>query len=136
VSDATVTPTASFEVAGIRLVARDFTWPSRGDTPVELLVPMPGGGTASASGKLARGLSGLDLDVTLAGVDVAAAGPYLPLRGRTPGSSAAAPSTTFEPLAIAARSTASLADLAVVDGERRLPLVSSGPSAHARGPPR
>jgi hypothetical protein len=122
VSDAAVSPTARFEVSAMRLVARDVTWPSRGPTAVELRATMPGGGTVSAAGQLDQGMTGADLDVTVAGVDVAAARAYLPLRGRLTGKASArlALKASFEPLAAGARGTASLADLAVVDGERRL----------------
>jgi hypothetical protein len=122
VTDATVNPPARIELAGMRLVARDVTWPSRGPTPVELRVPMPGGGLITAGGQIARGLAGLDLDLTLAGVDVASVRSYLPVRGRLAGKASArlALTATFQPLAIGARGSASLADLAVVDGERRL----------------
>jgi hypothetical protein len=76
----------------------------------------------SARGQLGVAPVGLDLDVALDGVDLAPAQPYLPLRGRIAGKASARLKigATVEPLALTARGTASLVDLAVADGERRL----------------
>ena len=121
-TDAAVSPPARFEVAGVRFVARDFTWPSRGPTSLRLRAPMPGGGSVSARGQLAGAPAGLDLDVTLDGVDVASARPYLPLRGQIAGKASAKlkVNVTMEPLALTARGTAALADLTVTSGQQQL----------------
>ncbi|HEX7786217.1 MAG TPA: DUF748 domain-containing protein, partial [Methylomirabilota bacterium] len=41
VVDAAVSPAARIEVAGVRLVARDFAWPSRAPVPVQMDAPTP-----------------------------------------------------------------------------------------------
>src|SRR5262249_1887834 len=117
-----VTPAARVDVAGVRLVARDFTWPSRGPTDVRLRAPMPGGGTLRARGQLGLAPAKLDLTVILNDVDVTPARPYLPVRGQIAGKASGNPqvTATVEPLAITARGTASLDNLAVADGQRPL----------------
>jgi Domain of Unknown Function (DUF748) len=122
VVDGAATPAARFEVAGVRLMARDFSWPPRGPTAVHLQAPMPGGGSLSARGQLALAPAKLDLDVVLNDVDVAPAQPYLPLRGRIAGKASGnlQVNATVEPLAITARGTASLNNLAMAERERPL----------------
>src|SRR5260370_28511783 len=48
--DAAVSPTARVEIAGVRLTARDFSWPARAPIPVRLETPTPGAGTVTARG--------------------------------------------------------------------------------------
>jgi Domain of Unknown Function (DUF748) len=122
VVDGAVSPAARFEVAGVRLLARDFSWPSRGPTAVHLQAPMPGGGSLNAHGQLALAPAKLDLDVVLNDVDLAPAQPYLPVRGRIAGKARAnlQVNATVEPLAITARGTASLDNLAMAERERPL----------------
>jgi len=118
--DAGVSPTARIDVAGVRLVARDFVWPARGPIPVRLEMPTPGAGSLTASGQLDVASRSLTLQVTPNGVDLAPAQPYLPLRGRVAGKASGdvQVKATLDPFAITARGTATLADLAVADGDR------------------
>ena len=118
--DAAVSPTARIDVVGVRLVARDFVWPARAAIPVRLEMPTPGAGSLTASGQLDVASRSLTLQVTPNGVDLAPAQPYLPLRGRIAGKASGdvQVKATLDPLVITARGTATLADLAVADGDR------------------
>jgi hypothetical protein len=120
--DAAVSPTARIEVAGVRLVARDFTWPARGPIPVRLEMPTPGSGRLTASGQLDVAARRLEMQVTPRDVDVAPVEPYLPLRGHIAGKASGdlQVKAALDPLAIAATGTASLADLALADETRPL----------------
>jgi len=118
--DAAVSPPARFEVNGVRLAARDFQWPARGPIPMELDLSTPGAGTLIARGKLDLTARALEAQVTPSGVDLSSARPYLPVRGRIAGKASGdlQVKATLEPLTITARGTATLADLAVADGDR------------------
>ena len=118
--DAGVSPTARIEVAGVRLVARDFVWPARAPIPVRLEMPTPGAGSLTASGPLDVASRSFTLQVTPNGVDLAPAQPYLPVRGRVAGKASGdlQVKVTLDPFAITARGTVTLADLAVADGAR------------------
>jgi hypothetical protein len=120
--DGAVSPPARFELAGVRLRARDFAWPARGPVPVDVQGPLPGGGSLAIKGDLALARPGLDAQVVLRGADLAQVRPYLPLRARVTGKAAGDLNLklTLEPLAIAARGTAALSDVAVTDGDRTL----------------
>lgn len=126
VIDRVVRPAARLDIAGGRLVARDLAWPPRGPAAVELMVPTPGGGSLSASGRVDLGARGLDLQVVLRGADVASVLPYLPLRGRISGRASGnlQVMATLDPLAIGAHGTASLDDVSLTDGDR--PLLEVG----------
>ncbi len=120
--DAAVSPAARIDVAGVRLVARDFAWPARAPVPVRLEMPTPGAGSLTASGQLDLAGRSLTLQVTPSGVDLAPAQPYLPVRGRVTGKASGdvQVKATLDPLTITARGTATLADLALADGDRPL----------------
>lgn len=122
VVDATVRPAARFELANTRLVARDLTWPARGPVPFRLSLPAPGGGTVSAEGELALAAWRLTAKVVLNGVDLDVARPYVPVRARVGGKASGTLEVDagFDPLAITARGSAALADLALADGDRPL----------------
>lgn len=123
--DAAVSPAARLDVAGVRLVARDFGWPARAPIPVELEAPTPGSGTLSARGSLDLTTRSLEMHVIPRGVDLAPARPYLRLRGRVAGKASGdlQVKATLDPLTITARGAASLADLALADGGR--PVVTA-----------
>ena len=123
--DAAVSPTARVEVAGVRLSARDFTWPARAPIPVRLETPTPGAGSVTARGSLDLTGQSLDLEIHPAGVDLAPMQPYLPVRGQAAGKASGDLKlhATLEPLTITARGTASVADMALGDGGR--PLVTA-----------
>ena len=111
--DAAVSPTARVEIAGVRLTARDFSWPARAPIPVRLETPTPGAGTVTAHGSLDLTGRSLDLELHPAGVDLAPMQPYLPVRGQAAGKASGDLKlhATLDPLAITARSTASVAGL-------------------------
>jgi hypothetical protein len=123
--DAAVSPTARVEIAGVRLTARDFTWPARAPIPVRLETPTPGAGTVTARGSLDLIGKSLDLELHPAGVDLAPMQPYLPVRGQAAGRASGDLKihATLDPLAITARGIASVADMALGDGGR--PLVTA-----------
>ncbi len=120
ITDAAVSPVARLEVTGARLSSRDFQWPARGPIPVQLDMSAPGSGTISSKGQLDLTTRTIEAQVTPRGVDLSPARPYLPLRGRIAGKASGdlLVKATLEPLAITARGTATLADLAVADGDR------------------
>ncbi len=118
--DAAVSPPARLEVTGTRLTARDFHWPTRAPIPVQLEMSTPGAGTLSAKGQLDLTARTLEAQVTPSGVDLSPVRPYLPLRGRISGKASGdlRVKATLEPLSITARGAATLADLALADGDR------------------
>ena len=118
--DAAVSPPARLEVAGVRLAARDFQWPARGAIPVQLDMSTPGSGTLTAKGQLDLTARTIEAQVTPSGMDLSPVRPYLPVRGRIAGKASGdlQVKATLEPLAITARGAATLADLAVADGDR------------------
>ncbi|HVQ74046.1 MAG TPA: DUF748 domain-containing protein [Candidatus Binatia bacterium] len=118
--DGTVSPAARLDIAGIRLVARDVAWPARAPMPVRLRASVAGGGTVRGTGQVVPEPAALDLAMVLDAVDLAAAQPYLPLRGRLAGKASGTlqVKAALQPLAITARGTATLADLAIADGDR------------------
>ncbi len=118
--DAAVSPPARLEVAGVRLAARDFQWPARGAIPVQLDMSTPGSGTLTAKGQLDLTARTIEAQVTPSGMDLSPVRPYLPVRGRITGKASGElqVKATLEPLAITARGAATLADLAVADGDR------------------
>ena len=123
--DAAVSPTARVEIAGVRLTARDFTWPARAPIPVRLETPTPGAGTVTARGSLDLAGQSLDLEIHPAGVDLAPMQPYLPVRGQAAGKASGDLKihATLDPLAITGRGTASVTDMALGDGGH--PLVTA-----------
>ena len=125
IMDAAVTPAAKVEIAGVRLVAREFTWPARAPIPVRLETPTPGAGTVTARGALDLTHQSLDLELLPAGVDLAPMQPYLPVRGQATGKASGDLQlhVTLDPLAITARGTASVTDMGLGDGGK--PLVSA-----------
>ena len=126
--DGAVNPAARLAFAGIRLVARDVAWPARGPTGLELEAPMPGGGRLTARGQLNLAAPSRDasLQVVLNDVALAPVQPYVPVRGRVSGqvSGDLEVKVALDPVAVTARGTASLVDLAVADGDR--PLLTVG----------
>jgi uncharacterized protein involved in outer membrane biogenesis len=122
VLDAAVSPAARIEVAGVRLAARDFTWPARAPVPVTLDAPTPGAGTLGARGTLDLAARTLQMQLTPSGVDLAPMQPYLPLRGRVAGRASGdlQLKAALEPLAITARGTAAVTDMALADASQPL----------------
>ena len=120
--DAAVSPVARIEVAGVRLAARDFTWPARAPVPVRLDAPTPGAGTLSAHGTIDLAARTLEMQLTPSGVDLAPMRPYLPLRGRVAGRASGdlQMKAALEPLAISARGTATVTDMALADSSQPL----------------
>jgi uncharacterized protein involved in outer membrane biogenesis len=125
VLDEAVSPSARIEVAGVRLTARDFAWPARGPVPVRLDAPTPGAGTIGARGTLDLAARTLEMQITPSGVDLAPMQPYLPIRGRVAGRASGdlQLKAALEPLAVTARGTATVTDMALADGSQ--PLVTA-----------
>ncbi len=126
VIDHAVSPAARLDLAGIRLAVRGLAWPARGPVTVELGMPTPGTGRLEARGQIDLAARGLDLRVVVAGADLGPARPYVPWRSRVSGKASAdlEVRATLSPLAVTARGRASLADLAVADGDRPLLTVA------------
>jgi Domain of Unknown Function (DUF748) len=128
VVDAAVSPAARLAFSGVGLVIRDIAWPARGATALQLEAPMPGGGRLTARGQLSLGSPRRDasLHVVLSDVALAPVQPYVPVRGRVGGqvSGDLEVKLALDPFAVSARGTASLADLAVADGNRPLLTVA------------
>jgi hypothetical protein len=126
VTDGAVNPAARIDLSGVRLAARNFTWPPRAPMPIELRVGTPGGGTVTARGALDIAARGFDGRVALGGVDLAPVHPYLLLRAQVAGKASGdlAVTARLEPLAIAVRGDAAVADVALAEGNR--PLVAVG----------
>ncbi len=120
IRDAAVSPSARIEVAGVRLGAQDFAWPARGPIPVQVDMPTPGAGRLTARGQRDLAARTLDLEVAPRGVDMAPLQPYLPVRGRIAGKATGdfQVEAALEPLTITARGAATIADLALADGDR------------------
>ncbi len=118
--DAAVSPPARLEVTGVRLAARDFQWPARGAIPVQLDMSTPGSGTLAAKGQLDLTARTIEAQATPSGMDLSPVRPYLPVRGRIAGKASGdfQVKAALEPLTITARGAATLADLAVADGDR------------------
>ncbi|HUP34237.1 MAG TPA: DUF748 domain-containing protein [Candidatus Limnocylindria bacterium] len=118
--DAAVSPAARLEVTGMRLAAQDFHWPARGAIPVQLDLSTPGAGTLAAKGQLDLTARTLEAQVTPSGMDLSPVRPYLPVRGRIAGTASGnlQVKATLDPLTITARGAATLADLAIADGDR------------------
>jgi uncharacterized protein involved in outer membrane biogenesis len=126
--DGAVSPPARLAFAGVGLVVHNIAWPARGATALQLQAPTPGGGRLTARGQLNLGGPRRDasLHVVLSDVALAAVQPYVPVRARVGGqiSGDLEVKVNLDPLAISAQGTASLADLAVADGDR--PLLTVG----------
>jgi uncharacterized protein involved in outer membrane biogenesis len=118
--DGAVSPPTSADLSAVRLVARDFAWPARAPTAIELQATTPNGGSVRAQGQLDLARRGADVKVTLRGVDVAQAQPYLPVSARIAGRATADLQimAQLDPLAVSARGTAALGDLALGEGDR------------------
>lgn len=125
IADAMATPPVRAEITGVRLEARDFTWPARRPVPIDLRVPMPGGGTVTAQAQIAAGANTLDGKVTATGVDLAPFAAYVPVRARVAGKASAdlAVSLALEPFNVTARGRAGVANVSVSDSNR--PLVTA-----------
>ena len=83
--DKMATPPARAEIGNIALGLTDVTWPARGATSIELAAALPGGGLVSFAGRAESEQRRARGKLTLKNVDLAAAQPYLPIRGRVSG---------------------------------------------------
>jgi hypothetical protein len=89
---------------------------------VRLDAPTPGAGTLSAQGTIDLAARTLEMQLTPSGVDLAPMQPYLPLRGRVAGRASGdlQMKAALEPLAISARGTATVTDMALADSSQPL----------------
>jgi len=108
--DGTVTPATRVELTDVRLGLRDLVWPGGRPVAVRLAATAPGGGRVSARGQIAIDARAADLKVSMAGVDLAPARAYLPVRASVGGKAGADLDVraTWEPLAITARGAVGL----------------------------
>ena len=122
VVDGAVSPPARVELGDLRLTAKDVTWPARGPTSIQLQAALPGGGSASAEGRLGPDARSLDLKVALRDVDLALTRAYLARRGTVAGKAGGDfdVKVALDPLAITARGAASISDLSISDGRQAL----------------
>ena len=120
--DDSVEPAARLQVRGTRLEVRNFTWPVK--QPAEALVatPMPRGGRLEGRGTFQVDPSRMDVRVTLAGVALSPAQPYLPVGARLSGNvdGEAHISARFEPFTLSVRGNAAVKELAIGDANRQL----------------
>src|SRR6185369_7713365 len=122
VVDGAVSPPARVELGDLRLTAKDVTWPARGPTAIQLQAALPGGGSASAEGRLGPDARSLDLKMALRDVDLAVTRGYLARRGTVAGKAGGDfdVKVALDPLAITARGAASISDLSISDGPQAL----------------
>ena len=120
--DGVVSPPARAELGDLRLTAKDVTWPARGPVPIQVNAALPGGGSASAEGRLGPDARSLDLKVALREVDLALTRGYLARRGTVAGKAGGDfdVKVALEPFAVTARGAASMSDLSVSDGGQAL----------------
>ena len=83
--DRVPTPDVRLDVAGARLVVRDFVWPSRSPARVELTSPMPTGGRVEVGGTVQLEPMRLVARAVLDAVAIDPVQPYLPIEGRVAG---------------------------------------------------
>ena len=125
--DASVSPPARLRVAPIRLSARDVTWPNRRPAQVKLSATTPEAGTVEAEGTVSPGPIRFELRTRVTGVALAPYRAYVPLPARLQGRLEADLALTGQvgaPMQLTARGTATLADLALTDGDR--PILTVG----------
>ena len=122
VADAVVNPPARADLSDVALTVKDVTWPARGPTSIQLRAGLPGGGSASAQGRVAADARSLALKLALRDVDLALTRGYLARRGLVSGRAGGDFDVTLalDPLAATARGDVSISDLAVSDGDEAL----------------
>jgi outer membrane protein OmpA-like peptidoglycan-associated protein len=120
--DDSVEPAARFQVRGSRLEVHNFTWPVKAPAEVALATPMPRGGRLEGRGTFRVDPSRMDVRVTLAGVALSPAQPYLPVGARLTGNvdGDAQISARFEPLSVSVRGSAAVKELGIGDASRQL----------------
>ena len=120
--DDSVEPAARFQIRGTRLEVRNFTWPVKVPAEVVLATPTPRGGRLEGRGTFQVDPSRMDVRVTLAGVALSPAQPYLPIAARVTGSvdGEAQISARFDPFVLSIRGGAAVNELGVGDANRQL----------------
>jgi len=123
--DGAVTPPARIEVAGARLVVRDFAWPSRSPAKVELTSPMPGGGQLNITGTVQLEPMRLEARAILDGVALEPAQSYVPIEGRLAGKVTGdlTMKLGLEPTAVQVAGQARLQAFRLDDGDRAVVTV-------------
>jgi hypothetical protein len=123
--DGITTPPARFDVAGARLVMRDFTWPATKAVVFELATPTPVAGRLTATGTVTLDAVHIAARATLDSVSVEPAQPYLPIEGRVAGrlTGELGMQLTLEPLAVRITGDARLQGFRLNDGDRALVAV-------------
>jgi uncharacterized protein involved in outer membrane biogenesis len=120
VVDASVRPAARFEIPRARLAMQDVAWPSRTPARLQVSATLPVSGELDASGTFQVEPSRMDLKVTLKGVALAPARPYVPIRARFQGKLDADATLTgaFDRSALTIRGTASVSSFELRDANR------------------
>jgi uncharacterized protein involved in outer membrane biogenesis len=119
--DRRVSPARRYEVDGLRATAEQVTWPVTTPARIALDSRVPGGGELAVRGTARLQPAAADVRVRLTGTELAPWSQFVPAAGRITGTAAAdlAISARLEgQLSARANGTASLARLAVHDGDR------------------
>jgi hypothetical protein len=120
VVDTSVRPAARFEIPRARLAMQDVAWPSRTPARLQVSATLPVSGELDASGTFQLEPSRMDLKMTLKGVDLAPARPYVPIRARFQGKLDADATLTgaFDRSALTIRGTAAVSSFELRDANR------------------
>jgi hypothetical protein len=123
--DGAMTPPVRIDVAGARLAVRDFSFPQRGPTRVELTSPMPGGGQLEVAGTVQLAPMRLEARAVLDGVAIDPLQQYVPMEGRASGKATGdlKVTLTLDPTAVQVAGQARLQAFRLHDGDRAVVTV-------------
>jgi hypothetical protein len=123
--DGAMTPPVRIEVAGARLAVRDFSYPQRALTKVDLKSPMPAGGQLDVAGTVRLAPMELEARAVLDGVAIDPVQQYVPIEGRLSGKVTGdlAVKLALEPTTMQIVGEARLQAFRLNDGERAVVTV-------------
>ena len=123
--DGTMTPPVRLDVDGARLTVRDFSFPQRGLTKVELKSPMPGGGQLDVAGTVQLQPMRLEARAVLDAVAIDPLQQYVPIEGRATGTVTGdlTVKLALEPTAVQVGGQARLQRFRLNDGDRAVVTV-------------
>ena len=123
--DSTVRPTGRAEIRDARLVIRNFTWPAREPSDVQLRATTGTGGSVDARGQIRVDTQAIDLQLAIKQLDLAVAQTFLPSRGTLAGKldSDLRVRGTLSPLSVAASGRMAVDDTIFGDGQRMLAYI-------------
>ena len=119
--DRRVSPARRYEIDGLQATAEQVTWPVTTPARIAVVSRVPGGGQLDVRGTAQLQPAAAQVRVRLTGTELAPWSQFLPAAGRVTGTAAADLSITARlegALSARANGTASLARLAVHDGEQ------------------